>query len=433
MQIIDINKYIGERKIKGQQKYFFIILAFALLCTHGLSYVNWNYTYGGWALNIIAIVLSLFFLLNFSKMKSTECHYRADALLLLLIPFFSIFNTHSLYGQDYMDSIKGMTGCFIWVFYFVLHKYKVQESTILRALLVISLFIVAVQVVQQFTYPNAVFGVLSDDAMVEKGAKEAAEQRNGLWRFRMGENAYYTCIILFACAVWVRRKFNMKLIILMCLMLVSVYLTLTRQVMAACLLALFFSFFLGKKNKGYMQAIIIGVVIAAILYSYSDVLFGSFAEQTSDDMSDSYVRALAGTYFWNESISDPYLFLFGHGLPGQTGTFKQLMQQLNQMKGFYTVDVGFIGMTYTFGAIYVFVCFRLLWRLFFSYKKYVPTYIRLFVIFTSVMSIMIFPMTSINYYFVWTMMMYISDLHINRGIENEKAAKVKQNAVVNNG
>jgi hypothetical protein len=170
-----------------------------------------------------------------------------------------------------------------------------------------------------------------------------------------------------------------------------------------------------------MQAIIIGVVIAAILYSYSDVLFGSFAEQTSDDMSDSYVRVLAGTYFWNESISDPYLFLFGHGLPGQTGTFRILMQQLNQMMGFYTVDVGFIGMTYTFGAIYVFVCFRLLWRLFFSYKKYVPTYIRLFVIFTSVMSIMIFPMTSPYYYLVWTMLMYITDLHVNRGKDEEKA------------
>lgn len=304
---------------------------------------------------------------------------------------------------------------------FFLHKYKVQESTILKAILAIALFVVAVQVIQQFTYPNTLFGVMNEDTMIEEGVKEAAEQRNGLWRFRIGGNAYFTCIILFTSIVWMRKHFSSKLLVLMALMLVSVYLTLTRQIMAACFLALFFSFFLGKKNKGYMQAIIIGVVIAAILYSYSDVLFGSFAEQTSDDMSDSYVRVLAGTYFWNESISDPYLFLFGHGLPGQTGTFRILMQQLNQMMGFYTVDVGFIGMTYTFGAIYVFVCFRLLWRLFFSYKKYVPTYIRLFVIFTSVMSIMIFPMTSPYYYLVWTMLMYITDLHVNRGKDEEKA------------
>ena len=228
-------------------------------------------------------------------------------------------------------------------------------------------------------------------------------------------------------------RFNMKVAFLMTLMLVSVYLTLTRQVMAACFLALFFSFFLGKKNQGYIQALIIGVAIAAILYSYSDVLFGSFAEQTTEDMSDNYIRVLAGTYFWNESISDPLVFLFGHGLPGQTGSFKLLMQQLNQIMKFFTVDVGFIGMTYTFGAIYVIVCFRLLWRLLITYKEYTPTYIRLFVIFTGVMSIMIFPMTSAFYYLVWTMLMYISDLYINRGKENEKIESMKQNVVVNNG
>ena len=396
-----------------------------------MNYNNWNPTYGGWIQNVVAIVFLLFLMLNFPK--SSQYHYRVDAMLLLILPFFSMMNSHSLYGQGYVDSIKTMTGCFVWVFYFVLHKYKVQESTILKAFLVISLFIVGVQIIQQFTYPNAVFGVLSDDAMIEQGVQEAAEQRNGLWRFRMGGNAYFSCIILFASIAWIRKKFNMKVAFLMTLMLVSVYLTLTRQVMAACFLALFFSFFLGKKNQGYIQALIIGVAIAAILYSYSDVLFGSFAEQTTEDMSDNYIRVLAGTYFWNESISDPLVFLFGHGLPGQTGSFKLLMQQLNQIMKFFTVDVGFIGMTYTFGAIYVIVCFRLLWRLLITYKEYTPTYIRLFVIFTGVMSIMIFPMTSAFYYLVWTMLMYISDLYINRGKENEKIESMKQNVVVNNG
>ena len=431
MQFININKYVGEKKKKGQLKFFLLIIALSILYTSGMNYNNWNPTYGGWIQNVVAIVFLLFLMLNFPK--SSQYHYRVDAMLLLILPFFSMMNSHSLYGQGYVDSIKTMTGCFVWVFYFVLHKYKVQESTILKAILVISLFIVGVQIIQQFTYPNAVFGVLSDDAMIEQGVQEAAEQRNGLWRFRMGGNAYFSCIILFASIAWIRKKFNMKVAFLMTLMLVSVYLTLTRQVMAACFLALFFSFFLGKKNQGYIQALIIGVAIAAILYSYSDVLFGSFAEQTTEDMSDNYIRVLAGTYFWNESISDPLVFLFGHGLPGQTGSFKLLMQQLNQIMKFFTVDVGFIGMTYTFGAIYVIVCFRLLWRLLITYKEYTPTYIRLFVIFTGVMSIMIFPMTSAFYYLVWTMLMYISDLYINRGKENEKIERMKQNVEVNKG
>lgn len=413
MNLININKYVGEKKRRGQAIFFFIIIALSILYSSGFSYVNWNSTYGGWTQNVVAILFMLFLFINWPKNK--QYHFRVDALLLIFIPFISMLNTHTLYGQGYVDSIKTLSGCFVWVFYFFLHKYKVQESTILKAILAIALFVIAVQVIQQFTYPNALFGVLNEDTMIEEGAKEAAEQRNGLWRFRIGGNAYFTCIILFACAIWIRKRYSNKLMILMALMLVSVYLTLTRQIIAACLLALFFSFFLGKKNKGYIQAIIIGGVVAALLYSYSDVLFGSFAEQTKGDMSDSYIRVLAGTYFWNESISDPIIFLFGHGLPGQTGTFKQLMIQLNEIMGFFTVDVGFIGMTYTFGAIYVVICFRLLWRLLVTYKKYTPLYIRLFVIFTGVMSIMIFPMMSPYYYLVWALLMYVSDLYINRG------------------
>lgn len=430
MNIININKYVSEKKRKGQFIFFFIIIALSILYTSGFSYVNWNSTYGGWIKNVVAILFMLFLVLYWPRSK--DYHFKFDALLLLLIPFCSMWNTHSLYGQDYIDSIKTLTGCFLWVFYFFLHKYKVQESTILKAFLAIALFVVAAQVIQQFTYPNAFFGILNEDTMIEEGVKEAAEQRNGLWRFRISGTAYVTSVILFASVVWMRKRFNSKLLVLMALMLVSVYLTLTRQIMAACFLALFFSFFLGKKNKGYMQAILIGVVIAALLYSYSDVLFGSFAEQTTDDMSDNYIRVLAGTYFWNESISDPYLFLLGHGLPGQTGTFRILMQQLNEMMGFFTVDVGFIGMTYTFGAIYVVVCFRLLWKLLVTYRKYTPVYIRLFVIFTGVMSIMIFPMQSTFNYLVWTLLMYITDLHINRGKEEEKAISAEQNIKLSN-
>jgi hypothetical protein len=420
MFFININNYVGEKKRKGQLAFIIFILALAILYTSGFSYVNWNSTYGGWTQNVVAILFMLFLFINWPKNK--KYHFRVDALMLIFIPFISMLNTHTLYGQGYVDSIKTLSGCFVWVFYFFLHKYKVQESTILKAILAIALFVIAVQVIQQFTYPNALFGIYNEDTMYEEGLKEAAEQRNGLWRFRIS-NAYETCIILFASVVWIRKRFNSKLLILMGLMLVSVYLTLTRQIMAACFLTLFFSFFLGKKNKGYMQAILIGVVVAALLYSYSDVLFGSLAEQTTDDMSDNYIRVLAGTYFWNESISDPYLFLFGHGLPGQTGTFRMLMQQLNQMMGFYTVDVGFIGMTYTFGAIYVVVCFRLLWKLLVTYRKYTPVYIRLFVIFTGVMSIMIFPIQSTFHYLIWTMLMYITDLHINRGKDEEKAVQ----------
>lgn len=407
---MDINKYTGE-PYKRQWLFLFLIIALAILYTNGFSYVS-GLQYGRWIQIGFHIFLLGFLLLHWPK--DSRYNFKTDVLLLAFLPLLSCVNTKLLYGQSYFDSMRILNANFVWILYFVLHKNKVQEATILKAFLALSLFIVGVQIIQQFTYPNALFGVASEDSLIENGRQEIAEERNGLWRFRLGNNAYFTCVVLFAFLMWARKKVTLQLVVIIGLMLVSVYLTLTRQVIASCLLAVFLSFFLGKKNKGFVRAAIIGVVLLSLVYAYSDVLFGSLAEQTSEDLNDSNIRILSATYFWTESISSPLVFLFGHGQPVDFGNFRNLTDRLTKMMGFYTADVGFIGMIYTYGIIYVLICYRLLWRLFFTYKKYVPLYIRTFVIFTGAMSIMIFPMFSATYYLVWVMLIYISDIYINR-------------------
>lgn len=417
-----LEKYTGEVHQKRQSIVVVLIIALSALLTSGFSYFNWNSTYGGWIFNVIAIILVFYLFTHWPKNR--RYNFKIEVLLLTFIPFLSIINSHSIYGQGFIDSSRALAGVFFWVIYFMLHKYKVEEYTILKSFFIISLFVVAVQVIQQFTYPNAIFGIMSMDEIVEKGLTEIAEKRNGIWRFRIGENAYFTTPILFFALSIARKKLNLKISVVIALLLVSVYLTLTRQVIAACLLAIFLSFFLGKKNKGFIRAIIIGFALLALLYGYSDILFGSLAEQTQDDMTDSNIRLIAANYFWNESTKDPLTFLFGYGLPGQNGAYAQLTKYNQQTLNYFTVDVGFIGKLYEFGAIYVLICYYVLLKIFFKLKKVVPLYMRMFVIFTGAMSIMIFPMASTLYYFIWACMLYICDLHINKDLEYKKIRSI---------
>lgn len=404
-----IEKYVGEAEINGQTKWLIIIILLAILYSGGFSYINWNATYAGWIRNVITILFAIIVVSQWQRFKS--CGFKTEVLLLILLPFLSSINTYTLYGQSYLDSIRVLLPNLGWLFYFLLHKFKVQESIIIKAFIIISLFIVAVQVIQQFTYPKAMFGISSMDQMIEYGREEAAEQRNGLWRFRISGNAYFTAPVLFACFEWIRRRNNLNLLVLIALMLVSVYLTLTRQIIAACLFAIFLSFFLGKKSKGSIRFLILIAVLITLIYSYSNVLFGSLIVQTSDQMNEDNIRVLAATYFVNESVSSLPIFLFGHGAVGRTGAYAILMEQLNTYMHFYTSDVGFIGMTYTYGAIYVFICYKLMWKVFYTYRKYTPLYIRMFVIFTATMSIMIFPMSGILTFFIWSILLYITDIH----------------------
>lgn len=116
-------------------------------------------------------------------------------------------------------------------------------------------------------------------------------------------------------------------------------------------------------------------------------------------------------------------FLLGYGIPGQHGEFASLTDYIQHTLFLFTNDVGFIGRAYEAGYIYVIACYYLLWKVFFKNKEAIPVYIRTFVIFTGVMSIMIFPMSSTVYFFVWSCLLYICDIHINKERQNSKLTR----------
>ena len=386
------------------------IIAFVLLSTSCFKYTGWNPTFAGWIQNILSYFLLAYFIAG--RKRKGECHFSALVMLLMFVPFISIFNSWSIYSQSPYRSLTALLGQTTWIIYFLLHKYKVSEQTILKSLLYVALCIVAIQIVQQFTYPNAPFGTMSEHDMIEKAAKEAAEQRNGLWRFRMHQNGYYTAPVLFAMWVWIRKKISQKLMVMIGLMFASIYLTLTRQVLFACILTIFCSMFMGQK-KINVAALMFGLLFIVGLYAYYDVLFSKLAEQTQDDSTEDNVRLLAASVLWDESLKTPFTFLFGYGLPDGNSQYGIYMYNLHTFFGIYTSDVGFIGQIFERGLVYVCLCYYMLWKLFFKMKKTIPLYVRMFVMYTGVMSIMIFPCITPAQNIVWVLLLYVCDLHLN--------------------
>ena len=81
---------------------------------------------------------------------------------------------------------------------------------------------------------------------------------------------------------------------------------------------------------------------------------------------------------------------------------------------YFVSDVGFIGAMYNYGIPYALACYALLLNLYFARQKVVPSYIRMFVVYTTIMSLMIFPMYGPLHYFMWCCIIYMCDLHISR-------------------
>lgn len=404
-----ISKYIGKTT-KRTDKYAIIILIFIIILkTNIFNYINWNPTYGGWINNLLS--LGLFFFWSFYIRSSSQMNFRKEIYLMMFLPFLSVFNSWSIYDQSPTSGAWVLISHFTWIIYFILHKYKISESALLKVFFIISLAIVVIQIVQQFTYPQAVFGVMDSERMIENGVKEAAEMRNGLWRFRMHFNAYFTAPILFASWLWLQKKFNINLLLWIVLLLISVYLTLTRQVMFACIITLVYSFFLNKKGKS--KAFILIFILIACLYSFYDILFSSLAEQTSEDSNKDNIRLLAASYFWEESLKTPFTFLFGIGIGARNSALSALQNLQTSVYYFFIGDVGFIGEIYERGLIYVLISYYLLYKIFIRSKNIIPTYIKMFTLFTGLMSIMIFPFIGFYQILIWSILLYISDLYIN--------------------
>ena len=409
MNILD--KYLGGKLTGKQVSYMIATIIFIILVNSGFNYVNWSPALKNLNVAIVGYMLIVFF----SKMNFMNYgNFSVIVLLFILMPFLSIYNSYSIYGQSFLSSISALfLLSFTWLLYFVLHIYRVKESTILRALLYICLFIFLIQLIQQFTYPNALFGVRSEEYLQENVRVEKAEMRNGLYRFRIC-GSYYTAILVFVILLWLKRCFNRIVLMLLLVLLCSIYLLLTRQVIAAMLFTIVISFFMGK-NQNKALFTLVAIVVAVVLFIYSNALFGGLIQQTLDDANEDNIRVLAYSFFYNESIKTPTTFLFGYGIAGSSGAFHNYVEFLSTDLHFHDTDVGFVGMIWRHGFLYVVLSYYLLYTLYRKYRNAIPEYIKLFVIYVTLMSVMIFPFgTKQSSVIVWPILLYICDLHINK-------------------
>lgn len=403
-----LDKYLGGR-LRGRQKFYAIlIVAAVLLITSALRYYDFPHFARG-----VTKLMYLYFFWFFIKhsTRNPDCNFRTEVLLLMFLYFPSMVNSFIYFGQSPIQSLYMDLEAFVFISYFMFHYFHVEEKTILKALLFVALLIVFIQIFQQFSYPNCWFGIHDEEKQAI--TKELAEQRNGLWRFKMHINGYFTSPVLFAAWIWLQRKYDFRTMIVCSLLMVSVYLTLTRQVMVACIFAIFLSSFIGER-KSKKGALLLGLLFIIGLYEYYDVLFSSLSEQTKEDTTEDNIRLFSASYFWEESLKSPLTFLFGYGAPHEDSGFGDLMSHLNQDYGFYISDVGFIGQIYQKGLFYVWTTYWMFYKLYFRLKMKTPLYIKMMVLFCVPMTPMIFPTINPMHSFVWMMMLYIVDLHVNK-------------------
>lgn len=400
-----------------QKKVLLLLIIISLIYTNffACSFIDGKMTR---YMQFIVIGVMLFILMiKKDRLNNSNFHFKKAILAFMIIPILSSFPCYFFHAQSIPASVMTVFPGNIWLLYFILHLYKVNEKTLASFFLIMSLAILFIQVFQQLSPEKAIFGLQFD----ETGA-EYVEIRNGLYRFRVGSNAIFTMPILFLLWHNFCKSMSLKSLLIPLLLLTSIYLMLTRQLIAISLISLVLSYFFWVKKNKRIYGLFFLFILSMIIASYFDVLFGDLLEASSDNINnDDYIRYASANYFFEQSITNPMILLFGNGIPSGGTAYDSLINSLMN-KGFFRTDVGFIGAAYNYGYIYLFIYFVLVLKL--TVNKKIPGSYRLFFISTCLISLMIFPLARMESCLVWAILLYICDLHINKSnlvaLENSK-------------
>lgn len=399
-------------------KKFILIFTFLFIIytTNFINYSYWNPTLGG------RISYFLYLFIGYLALKSNISRYQLPLkniiTLLFFIPLLCIITKIFHYGESISDEkiiiFSGLTFLFFYIFY----KYHITENDIIKLLSIFGLIVFIIQVYQQILPSKAIFGIYNENTLGYE-TDNIASIRNNLYRFRLG-TSLFTIFCTYYYWDQFRQKIDIKNFILFIIFLVSIYLYMTRQLMISTIITLCFSIFYIRNIKIRISVILTIILLMIILFYYSDILFGALIEQTKEEVNEENIRLLAFGFYWNKIITNPLTFILGSGHPESLNIWQ------NEFK-LWTSDIGIIGSMFHYGLLWIILYFHIIYLVLKKYAKFLPLYIKLYMLGTFINSILIFPYRDAKEYIIITIILYISSINIlkNRQICNKNSHNPK--------
>lgn len=380
------------------------IIAFIFFSTQFFGYAYWNPTYAGWCSYFIYAFIIAFVYSHKNKLQTIYAPFKSIAWGLLFLSLLGMVVRQVIYpGFSLYEERHYIFPVATFLFYYIYYICGCREQDITRIFLFISLCIFCIQIFQIAFPEKAVFGIYDEEL---RGSRKAiAEIRNGIYRFRI-PGYFFTLFCIYYYWNKLLLRITQKDVLIFSILLASMYLYLTRQIMFATFFTLTCSFLFIKNSSFKVKSIAVIIACGLIGLYFASDLFGEFYKSTLQEANTGNIRWVATRFYWEKICSSPFTFLFGNGHPQSLQKWKEL--------GLHPSDIGFIGEIFYHGALWILFYFYTVYLIIIKYGRMLPLYIRLFVFGTFIDSIMIFPYRSAKEYLVWVSMLYIASLYIGK-------------------
>ena len=237
--------------------------------------------------------------------------------------------------------------------YFVLKKYKVEESFIIKTITIISFIWVVFELGQQYTYPSFLFS----GRYITHGA---IEERMGIWRFYIwGVDLVMLSYAYMLSAIASKNKIlNIKSLIIASVYFAGLLCYGSRKHIFVVLFVLVL-FAIRARNGKIQRLVILGLIFSvfAFLYSFFYVDFYNLnsAIETSQGSGEDFIRFLSAKYYIYDFSHSKLYPIMGAGLDAYGSRLWQKLQYAQNYfggtLGFWQADVGIIGYYSKFGLL----------------------------------------------------------------------------------
>lgn len=387
-------------------KYFVSLLLIFLfvLESNFFAYAYWNPTVGGQLRHLILLFLTFVIIIYHKKIHRWSSGLGHVIKLLCIISIFNIIPGFIYWGIPLKEGLNIYVPLIFLIFY-IYKIFNFSEKDVFRLFLTLTIVVATIQIVQQIFPSKALFGIFSDQNL-DWGKGNIVEVRNGLNRYRIGTTSVtLLCMYYFWAKLMIKR--SKGTLFMFMLMLVSLYLYLTRQLLVFSALTLILSFFMIDNTRKRVLYICLISIMCIIIYNFSTLLFGEMFESTREESTSDNIRLIAANFFFSQSSNSFAQFLLGNGHPRE-------LRYWGEMFGVWPTDVGFIGELFIYGICWVLLYFYQVWLVLIKYKNKTPMYLKLFVLATFLDSFMIFVYAYEFGMLVWTTVLYLLSININR-------------------
>lgn len=237
--------------------------------------------------------------------------------------------------------------------YFVLKKYKVEVSFLIKTITIICFIWVVLELGQQFTYPSFLFSG-------RYNTHGDIEERMGIWRFYIwGVDLVMLSYAYMLSAIASKNKIlNVKSVFFATVYFAGLLCYGSRKHIFVVLFVLVLFAIRGRRSK-IQWLMIIGLILSifAFLFSffYEDFYKLNSEIETSQGTGEDFIRFMAAEYYIFDFSNSNLYPIFGAGLDVHGSRLWQKLQYaqnyFGDMRGFWQADVGIIGYYSKFGLL----------------------------------------------------------------------------------